>query len=124
MARPDHTEPAGYRARRLRSRLTVSEARLWAGVKNRGSGARFRRQVPIGPWIVDFASFDPKLIIEVDDTSHDWKDESDRTAYLESLGFTVLRFTNHQIATDAEAAVATVAAWVSHLNRTGRPPEP
>jgi very-short-patch-repair endonuclease len=107
----------------LRSELTVSEAALWAGIKNKAAGARFRRQVPIGIWIVDFASFHPKLVIEVDDPSHDWRDEIERTRYLEALGFAVLRFTNKEIATEIGFAIETVEHWIESLKSTGQPPQ-
>ena len=107
----------------LRSELTVSEAALWAGIKSRAAGARFRRQVPIGIWIVDFASLNPRLIIEVDDPSHDWREESERTGHLEALGFAVLRFTNKEIATEISFAIETVEHWIVSLRSTGKPPQ-
>ncbi len=103
--------------------MTVSERRLWDGLKRNGTGARFRRQVPVGPWIVDFACLKPKLAIEVDDTSHNWRDEGERTDYLESCGFVVLRFTNEEIARDVHAALSTIEAWIGHIRETGVPPE-
>lgn len=51
--------------------MTISEARLWVAIRGGLVGARFRRQVPIGYWVADFASLNPRLVIEVDDTSHD-----------------------------------------------------
>ena len=123
MHRPRHTRLAKRRARLLRNELTISEARLWAGIKNKATGARFRRQVPIGIFIVDFASFDPKLVIEVDDSSHDWRDETERTQHLEAQGFTILRLDNKEIATDIDSAIAAVELWVTTLRETGHPPE-
>ena len=122
MARPLHTKLAAARARELRRELTISEARLWDGISRKRAGARFRRQVPIGPWIVDFASLHPKLVIEVDDESHNWRDESERTAFIESREFTILRFDNVEIAGDIDDAISTVRAWVEAL-RAGRDPE-
>ena len=107
----------------LRSDLTISEARLWDGIRRKTTGARFRRQVPIGIWIVDFASFDPKLVVEVDDSSHDWGDESERTQFLESVGFSVLRIDNKEIAADIDAAIGAVRYWVETISATGRPPD-
>jgi very-short-patch-repair endonuclease len=72
---------------------------------------------------VDFASFNPRLVIEVDDPSHDWGDETERTRYLEAAGFAVLRFTNKEIATDIDMAIRAVEYWVETLRSTGRPPE-
>jgi hypothetical protein len=78
--------------------------------------------VPIGPWIVDFCSLNPRLAIEIDDTSHEFRDESLRTEYLESLGFPVLRFSNRQVAQDFPEVIGTIESWIAHLNATGRPP--
>jgi very-short-patch-repair endonuclease len=114
---------AASRARDLRRHLTISEARLWGGLKNGATGARFRRQVPCGVWIADFASLYPRLVIEVDDTSHDFRDETLRTEYFESLGFAVLRFSNKQVALEFPEVVSTITAWVACLKATGRPPE-
>ena len=123
MHRPRHTHLAHIRARALRNQLTISEARLWSGIKNRATGARFRRQVPIGPWIVDFACLDPKLIVEVDDESHHWRDETDRTAYLESQGFAIVRFSNHEIASDVNMAIQAISMWIDEFRATGRAPD-
>ena len=116
MPRPEHTDLAARRARRLRNSLTVSEARLWPHLKNQATGARFRRQVPIGVWIVDFASLQPKIVIEVDDSSHQWRDETVRTNYLESRGFVVLRFSNRQIAQELDDVVEIITLTVSDLS--------
>ena len=103
--------------------MTVSEARLWKRIKNRATGARFRRQVPIGHWIADFASLDPRLVIEVDDLSHEFRDEIVRTRYFQSQGFVVLRFTNEQMAKELPEAVSTVEAWVAFVRKHGTGPE-
>ena len=110
------------RSHELRSELTISEARLWSAISRKQAGARFRRQVPIGRWIVDFACLDPRFVIEVDDESHYWKDETERTTFLESKGFSILRFDNVVIARELDAAFNTVQAWVEAL-REGRDPE-
>ena len=121
MVRPRHTELAGRRSRALRREMTVSEARVWQAISNRQTGARFRRQVPIGIWIVAFASLCPKLVLEIDDLSHDWRDEDDRCAYLEAAAFPVLRFTNREVAEDLPAVFNTIALWVAELNQGRRP---
>jgi len=103
--------------------MTVSEARLWAAIKGRSVGARFRRQVPIGHWIADFASLNPRLVIEVDDTSHEFRDESMRTDYFIEQGFAVLRFTNKRIAQDLPEVVGTIEGWIEHIRLHGKAPE-
>jgi very-short-patch-repair endonuclease len=123
MARPGHTASAARLAGELRTTMTVSEARLWRAIRKRSTGARFRRQVPIGHWIADFASFDPRLVVEVDDPSHEFRDESTRTRYFESQGFAVLRFTNRQIAQELPEAVGTIEVWVEHIRCHAVAPE-
>ena len=116
MPGPEHTDLAARRARRLRNSLTVSEARLWPHLKNQATGARFRRQVPIGVWIVDFASLRPKIVIEVDDSSHEWRDETARTNYLESRGFVVLRFSNREVAQELDGVLEMIEQTISDLS--------
>ena len=71
----------------------------------------------------DFASFDPRLVVEFDDPSHEFRDESTRTRYFESKGFAMLRFTNRQIAQELPEAVGTIEAWVEHIRCQGVAPE-
>ncbi len=92
--------------------MTVSEARVWTMIRGRKTGLRFRRQVPIGHWIADFASLDPKLVIEVDDPSHEWRDETERTTHFESQGFHVIRFTNEMVAKEPGSVLGTIEAWL------------
>ena len=123
MGRPAHTSIAAKRANQLRRQMTVSEARLWRAIQGRAVGARFRRQVPIGHWIADFASFHPRLVIEVDDTSHEFRDESMRTEYFESQGFSMLRFDNMRVAKELPEVVGTIEAWVEHIRLHREAPE-
>jgi len=83
--------------------MTAAESQLWYYLRDRRLGGfKFRRQVAIGPYIVDFASIEAMLIIEADGGQHCEQEESDqvRTAYLETVGFQVLRFWNDQILND------------------------
>ena len=123
MTRPQHSRLAAQRARELRNGQTVSETNLWQGIRRKQLGVRFRRQVPIGPWIVDFACLHPKIVIEVDDSSHYWKDEEDRTAYIESQGFTILRLDNKEIALAYEDSIAWLQRCIDWVKRNG-PPAP
>jgi very-short-patch-repair endonuclease len=103
--------------------MTISEARLWVAIRGSLVGARFRRQVPIGYWAADFASLNPRLVIEVDDTSHAFRDESIRTGYFALQGFPVLRFNNKRIAQELPEVVATIEAWFRHIRIHGEAPE-
>ena len=88
------------RARALRKNLTDAEQRLWRQLKLRQiSGAKFRRQQPIGPFIVDFVCFERRVIVEVDGGQHAEQIEYDdsRTQWLRKQGYRVLRFWNNDV---------------------------
>ena len=76
------------------------------------NGHKFRRQQPIGPYIVDFVCFEKKLIIELDGGHHAQPDEAEydniRTEWLQSQGFQVLRFWNNQVLAETEAVKLTI----------------
>ncbi|MFQ6030978.1 MAG: endonuclease domain-containing protein [Dehalococcoidia bacterium] len=96
------------RARELRAKLTDAERRLWDQLRGRQLGHyKFRRQQPVGPYIVDFVCFEKKLILELDGGQHNRSEQaaydSVRTAWLESQGFKVLRFWNNQIFNELES---------------------
>jgi len=86
-------------AKKLRKRQTDAEIRLWSHLKAKQlKGVKFRRQEPIGKYIVDFASFDKKLVIELDGGQHaDDVRDAGRDAWLRTQGFEVLRFWNNEI---------------------------
>jgi very-short-patch-repair endonuclease len=89
-------------ARRLRANMTDAERLLWLHLRTKQmNGARFRRQVPLGHYIVDFACFTPKVVIEIDGGQHNEPDakrhDAQRDDWLRSEGFTVLRFWNNDI---------------------------
>ncbi len=88
------------RARRLRKTPTRAEEFFWTLVRDRAlEGLRFRRQVPIGQYVVDFACLSARLIIEADGGVHALRtfDDAKRDAWLTSQGFRVLRFLNADI---------------------------
>ena len=87
------------RARDLRANMTDAERRLWQGLRGRQLyGYKFRRQIPIGPYIVDFACLEARLVIEVDGGQHlGSAEDRARDAWLMSEGYGVLRFWNHEI---------------------------
>jgi len=86
-------------ARRLRKTMTDTERFVWQRLRSRGfAGFKFRRQMPIGRYIVDFVCLQRRLIVELDGGQHVEQAEYDaeRTSWLESQGFVVLRFWNHE----------------------------
>ena len=86
-----------HKAIKLRKALTPAERKLWARIRNDQLGVTFRRQHAIGNYIPDFCSPKAKLIIELDGSQHLEQQQYDaaRTVYLESQGYTVLRFWNN-----------------------------
>ena len=101
-------------SRGLRKSQTNAERALWASLRNRQlEGARFRRQHPIGPYIVDFVDLEAKLVVELDGGQHNEdrvteKDEA-RTAWLESEGYRVLRFWNNDVLANLEGVLEKIS---------------
>ncbi|WP_166037943.1 DUF559 domain-containing protein [Sphingosinicella sp. YJ22] len=101
------------RAKQMRRQPTEPERLLWSALRARRlDPAKFRRQVVIGSYVVDFACRIPtKLIIEIDGDSHDFQQEYDagRTKELEARGYRVLRFTNAEMMTNLGGVVTSIA---------------
>ena len=100
-----------HRAGELRKQQTEAEAILWAHLRaHRMCGVQFRRQHAIGKYIVDFCSPRRKLIIELDGSQHLNQIEYDqqRTVYLESLGYRVLRFWNNEVAGQIDRVLGVI----------------
>ncbi len=88
------------RARQLRRHSTEAESALWKHLRARQlDGYKFRRQVPLGQYVVDFVCFERRLIVEVDGGHHQGQAvyDDERTKWLESQGFRVLRFWNNEV---------------------------
>jgi len=93
------------RARSLRKNATDCERILWSVLRHeKRGGVHFRRQAPIGKYFADFACHRSKLIIELDGGQHCLPEaiayDAERTRFLQSRGYTVLRFANHEIRQD------------------------
>ena len=95
-------------ARRLRSTPTDAEARLWLQLRRQQlDGFRFRRQQPIGRYVVDFFCPEAKLIVEVDGGQH--ADENGaRTRWLEARGYRVIRFWNNDVLGNTDGVVEKI----------------
>ena len=98
------------RARELRNAATPFEKKLWSLLRetHRSHGLHFRRQVPIGPYIADFACHGRKLIIEIDGHTHDQAYDARRDTWLAGFGYRTIRFSNWQVANDWEGVVCTL----------------
>jgi very-short-patch-repair endonuclease len=95
-------------ARENRHHPSPVEAKLWKVLRNHNvDGRKFRRQHPIGPYIVDFYCHEARLVVELDGRSHDAQMAYDaaRTAWLESQGCRVIRFSNMQVMQDVVSVV-------------------
>ncbi|MEO5757691.1 MAG: endonuclease domain-containing protein [Mesorhizobium sp.] len=101
-------------ARSLGRQMTEAEDRLWHELRDRGlDRIKFRRQVPMGRFIADFACLEAGLIIEIDGTQNaDSDSDRVRKAELEARGFRVLRFWNDDVLKDLNAVCDTIIAYV------------
>ncbi|PKU25018.1 endonuclease domain-containing protein [Telmatospirillum siberiense] len=99
-------------ARKLRRDATDAEMAMWRMLRaSQLAGAKFRRQRPLGPYIVDFISFSHRLVIECDGGQHAGSsDDAKRDAWLACQGFRILRFWNHDILTNPEGILTTILA--------------
>ena len=103
-------------AKRLRRDATQAEQKMWQQLRNRRlAGLKFRRQMPIGPYVVDFICLEQGLVIEVDGSQHGTQtnqmhDEA-RTGYLNQQGFRVIRVWNNDVLSRMEVVLAHI--WAS-----------
>jgi len=114
-------------ARELRQRQTDAERALWTRLRSKQlEGVKFRRQQPLGPYIVDFASFEKRLIIEVDGGQHNdpspcplpqgereqgegrVRGDEERTRWLNGKGYRVLRFWNNEVLLNMEGVLERI----------------
>ncbi|MBL8629112.1 MAG: endonuclease domain-containing protein [Rhodospirillaceae bacterium] len=115
---------ANERARAFRKDMTPAERLLWARLRElKTRGLHFRKQAPIGRFIVDFCCYAAKLVVEVDGSQHanaaDRIHDQRRTEWLVTQGYRVLRFWNNEVLGNLEGVVATIAA---ELTPTPTPP--
>jgi very-short-patch-repair endonuclease len=100
------------RARYLRRQMTLSETVLWKALRKPDLG--FRRQVPIGRYVADFACLASRLIAEVDGGVHDLPEvqlhDVERDAWLKSEGYRVVRFGNQRVLDDLNGVMAAIPA--------------
>ena len=108
---PDWWEILKPLARQNRHEPTLAENKLWQKIRGRQvKGVKFRRQHGIERFIVDFCSLEAKLVIEVDGATHEFTVEEDaiRQAFIESMGFRVVRFSNQDVIENLEGVVETI----------------
>jgi very-short-patch-repair endonuclease len=122
--RPGKPAPAAIaRAKRLRKNATAAERLLWEDVRK--LDLNIRRQVPIGPYIADFASHCARLVIEIDRPHYDEpqakKRDAVRTAWLKSAGYRVIRFPETMVRNDLHTVIERIASHVSSPSPTSPP---
>jgi len=111
------------RARAARTEMTAAEERLWSRLRaKRLDGWKFKRQVPVGPFRPDFVCAEADLIVEVDGSQHIEKANADheRTSFLESEGYRVLRFWNDDVLSKTEAVLEAILAAMPSPRRASR----
>jgi very-short-patch-repair endonuclease len=110
--RDDLPKSAKTRARALRRLATEPEKALWQLLRDRRlQGVKFRRQVPIGRYIVDFLCIEHHLVIEADGSQHaESAHDQKRDAWLREEGYVVLRFWNDAVLKERQSVLDTIAA--------------
>lgn len=105
---------ANGHARYLRSNMTDAERKLWRRLRYSSLGYRFRRQHPLGAYVVDFICLDRKLVIELDGGQHNMppgiEHDARRTAWLNEAGYDVIRFWNTDVLTNIDGVLETILA--------------
>jgi very-short-patch-repair endonuclease len=102
-------------AKALRAKATDAEIALWRLLRSRRlANMKFRRQVPIGPWILDFVSFEQRLVVEADGSQHAENEDDKRRDYdLSERGFRVLRFWNNDVLMRSQSVVEMIVDVVA-----------
>jgi very-short-patch-repair endonuclease len=98
------------RAREMRKNLTAAEKLLWARLRRRNIGVRFRRQYPLLGFFPDFCCIERRLVVEIDGDSHAERSQYDtwRSEQLAQRGFRVLRFFNDEVQNNLEGVMEAI----------------
>lgn len=122
--KPYEKQPSGTidRARELRRDSTEAEKRLWKALRERLPSAKWRRQMPLGPYFPDLTCFASRLVIELDGGQHTPETDAPRTRFIEGQGYRVLRFWNNDVRDNLDGVVESIArALPPSLTRGPRP---
>jgi len=121
-------DPALYeqlkeKAERMRKNPTEAEVALWEMLKGKNLDTKFRRQHIIGDYIVDFVCLDKQLVVEVDGGYHNDSAQKEldqqRTSFLQSKGFSVLRFTNEEVIANTDETITIIRNALKYLPLEG-----
>jgi len=115
-------KPTIQRARSLRRRLTPPEARLWVHLRGKAlGGLRFRRQHPLGPYVLDFYCDAARLAVEVDGQTHALgaspARDQERDAWLRMRGVRTLRLPAHEVRDNLDGVARTIEDWANDRER-------
>ena len=101
-------------AKRLRTNATEAERVVWTMLRaGRLNGLKFKRQMQLGPYIVDFVCFDERLIVEVDGSQHaESEKDAQRDAYFAAAGYRTLRFWNNEAMNNRDGLAKAILAAV------------
>jgi very-short-patch-repair endonuclease len=113
------TKATVEKARALRPEMSPPEAALWQVLRTRPEGVKFRRQHPVGPFVVDFYCPSAKLVVEIDGIVHEMGDnperDEERDQWLEEHGFRILRIMARELYRDVEPAVRLILTHCGSL---------
>ncbi len=111
-------------ARALRGSMTDAERKLWHALRARRFAAtKFRRQVPLGPYVADFLCYEKRLVIEVDGSQHaDSKRDEARDRWFAGNGFRVLRFWNNDVLTNLDGVSTAIHSALAERRNEPSPP--
>ena len=112
LARAEDRSDRTVRARALRGRMTNAECKLWFALRDRRFASfKFRRQVPVGPFIADFVCYGARVVVEVDGGQHaDSTVDRRRDKWFGAKGFLVLRFWNNDVLSNLEGVLSSILA--------------
>ena len=112
-------------AKNMRQVPTDAEAKIWYHLRaKRMCGVKFKRQAPMGAYIVDFVAKHEHLIIEIDGGQHNEQVDNERTKWLENQGFKVLRFWNNEVLANIEGVLETIRLSLEQVRTPSPSPSP
>ena len=104
-------------ARELRTNATDVERLLWRHISRSQLGTKFRRQFPLGPYILDFVSLESRIDIELDGSQHFGNcADVERDKFVQSQGLTVLRFWNNDVTDNVEGVLTAIMRCIRPRN--------
>jgi very-short-patch-repair endonuclease len=104
-------------AKKMRKQMTKEEFKIWCKINNKQLGIRFHRQYPIDNFIVDFITFDAKIIIEIDGGQHcNSKYDKYRDSHLMKKGFRIFRFYNSQVNLNLDGVIESIFWGIKDKN--------